>query len=81
MTIAEDRDLTNDDRATMAEHALAMVEDGQGQELAVVDLLVNLMHLCDRDGLEFSECLGAAEDHYVTELTDFVVTDLGPPGE
>jgi hypothetical protein len=47
---------------------IAVIEDGQGRELAVVDLLANLMHLCDRDGFDFDELMAAADDHYFTEV-------------
>jgi hypothetical protein len=63
-----DGDLTNATRAQLAEMALAVIEDGQGRELAVVDLLANLMHLCDRDGFDFDVLMAAAEDHYENEV-------------
>jgi hypothetical protein len=63
-----DGELTNATRAQLAEMALAVIEDGQGRELAVVDLMANLMHLCDRDGFDFDELMAAAEDHYDIEV-------------
>lgn len=63
-----DLELTNDDRATMAEHALAVIEDGQGKELAIVDLLANLGHLCDREGWILDDLYGQAMNHYDAEL-------------
>lgn len=62
--------LTNRDRAGIAELALTMVEDGQGRQDAVTDLLANLMHLCDQEGWAFFELLDLAESHYGQECDE-----------
>ncbi len=54
---------TNDDRAGKAMGAL----DGGGYTEAV-DLLSDLMHLCDLEGEDFGQLLGSARMHYLSEI-------------
>ncbi len=68
----------NNKRATWAQEAMEAVpafsemlapEEG-GPYTAVKDLLCDLMHFCDREGLEFDEALDAARDLYEGEVAD-----------
>ncbi len=65
----------NDKRATWAEHALEefMLQTGTDPENALADLLVDLMHLCDRVPEtygEFDAQLSRARGHYANETSD-----------
>jgi len=42
-----------------------------GKDTAVADLLADLMHYCDVEGLSFSGCLARAEGNYEAEKGDF----------
>jgi hypothetical protein len=41
-----------------------------GYETAITDLIADLQHLCDEQGIEFAEVLRVAEDHYQAELAE-----------
>ena len=61
---------TNADRANDAETALAAHAELVGndeQPTAIVDLLTDLMHLCDEQSLNFDNLLGTARNHHSHE--------------
>lgn len=57
--------MKNDERACRAQMAVDLGEEGG--DSAIVDLLANLRHLCDREGLDFAELDSMAYIHYITE--------------
>ena len=65
-------DVNNNDRAEWAQtglDAFAVEIGGRGEPLAqnMGDLLADLMHLCDREGIDFKDVLRVAETHYTEE--------------
>ena len=67
---------TNDDRAEWAEKALDTFAevtgldrsgDKEDKELLVGDMISDLMHYCDREGLDWSVVTGRGGDHYREE--------------
>lgn len=44
--------------------------EGDGPELAISDLLADLMHFCKADKIDFSRCLARAQDHFKEETED-----------
>jgi hypothetical protein len=44
--------------------------DADGLDVALTDLLTDLMHLCDQYGLEFDRNLLMAKVHYSEETSD-----------
>lgn len=69
---------TNEDRAEWAWRALEAFAKQTGQdtnggdlkydrEIVVSDLLCDLMHLCDRDGIDFNLALQNGQDNYREE--------------
>lgn len=68
---------TNDERAEWAYAALERFAHKTGQdesgdlqhdrEWVLSDLLADLMHLCDRDGMDFNRCLVRGQTHYKGE--------------
>lgn len=64
-----DPDNQNDDRARWAGAALeAFQKTTRCSEVeALVDLLCDLMHWCDRHGADFREALNQAKGHYQEE--------------
>jgi hypothetical protein len=67
--IPPDPDDQNDDRSDWAEAALVTFAEqtGTDEEDAVADLLCDLMHFCDRHGLEFRDELARGEGNYEEE--------------
>jgi hypothetical protein len=67
---------TNTARAAWAKRALATLQretgltDADGLDVALTDLLTDLMHLCDQYGLEFDRNLLMAKVHYSEETSD-----------
>lgn len=69
---------TNDDRAAWAYDGIAAFAKRTGQDNSgdlkhdlpsvIGDFLADLMHLCDRDGINFDECLANGRGHYEHEL-------------
>lgn len=59
----------NDERADWADGCIArfMSITGCDREDAPSDLLCNLMHWCDRNGLQFEDELDRGKDHYIDE--------------
>lgn len=55
----------NQDRAERAQQAVDLQEEGG--DTGIVDLLANLRHLCDREGLDFAKLDRMAYAHYVLE--------------
>lgn len=39
----------------------------EGDSSAVVDILSDLRHLCERHGFDFADCLRVSGDHYAAE--------------
>jgi hypothetical protein len=72
-TLPPDRKYMNDGRAAWAATALqhfAFITGADGED-ALTDLLVNLMHWCDRSSADFNKHLATARLHYEAEtLTD-----------
>ena len=64
-----DPEQRNDTRAHWADAALLMFQDwtGSDAEDAVSDLLADLMHWCDRHGVDFDTELRRAQGHYEAE--------------
>jgi hypothetical protein len=62
-------DLTNGQRAQNAADCLKHVFDfdENDKDTAVSDLLANLMHLCDRENVDFADCLRRADNNYQAE--------------
>ncbi len=65
---------TNQDRAQWALSALQTFADvtglsiaHDGLEMTVRDFMADLAHLCDRDGLNLSDIIRAATNHYLDE--------------
>ena len=61
---------TNENRANWAENAINNYCQETGDddtETGMTDLLADMMHLCDRDGFDFSTSLARAEMHYLEE--------------
>lgn len=56
----------NQERATRAQMAVDLQEEGG--DAGIIDLLANLRHLCDREGLDFDELDHMAYTHYASEL-------------
>lgn len=56
------------DRAATALHPY-LEENGTYDETALTDLLSDLMHWADRNGVTFTECLERAQMHYEAETT------------
>lgn len=76
MNLPPDPEGQNDDRAEWARQALetfaattGLNMDGETPE-AIGDLLANIMHFCDRNGLDFDERLANARFHYDEETQD-----------
>lgn len=64
---------TNDDRANRGFDAVVTGSDYHADEdmlNAIGDTLANIMHLCERDGIDFQNRLAVAEDHFKAELAD-----------
>ena len=64
----------NDDRAEWAQNALdafasvtGMNTAGEDAETIMTDLLADLMHWSDRNGVKFSDVLSRAQSHYSEE--------------
>lgn len=69
-------DVTNQDRCKWAMAAvqtfagvtgLDTAPEADGLQTAIVDLLADLMHLCDANGLQLHELMPSAERHYAAE--------------
>ena len=60
----------NDKRAAWAASALATFQEATGTDLCDVvgDLLVDLMHWCDRNNQDFEAAMYRARDHYAAEI-------------
>ena len=56
----------NEGRAERAQIAVDLQEEGG--DTGIVDLLANLRHLCDREGLNFAELDSMAYAHYIAEM-------------
>ena len=70
----------NQGHAGSARKAIAASASDPGQDLptSVSDLLVNLAHLCDAEGLEFVEILTRAIRHWQVERIDPTSVLEGP---
>lgn len=73
MKLPPDPDGQNDDRASWAQHAIDAHGEITGATAAgdgdcnFADLLCNLMHWCDREGIDIHEALNDAHDLYRQE--------------
>jgi hypothetical protein len=72
--IPPDPEGQNDDRASWAAHAIEafsditnMRNDGEDDETILGDLLTDLMHWCDRQGIDFDTKLITARVNYAVE--------------
>ncbi len=66
---------TNRERASQASHALDEYAEHTGNEdedrkTVIIDLLSDLMHLCEIEDIDFDSCLWHANDHYTTESNE-----------
>lgn len=66
------KDITNQDRAEWAYCALERFQDKTqtDDEDALADLLCDLMHLADRDGLDFDNELNRARNNHTEEVAE-----------
>lgn len=73
------REVTNDDRAGLAQAAIDtfMRETGTDSEDAISDLLCNLMHLCNQRGDDFTAELNRGAGHYQAEVEIEAKQDAG----
>lgn len=65
--------MTNEERALNAEHAVAAFWGSQGEEelqTKIGDLLANLRHLCDREGISYDAADKAGRSHHACELIE-----------
>ena len=71
MTTKLNPDGMNGTRADAAEHAVSafMGATSTDREDAIADLLTNLQHLCDREGIDFAAQLARANRNYTSETT------------
>jgi hypothetical protein len=54
---------------TLKTHLAAIYDDGRGATKAnVTDILTDLRHLCDAEGIDFADCDRNARDHYLPEI-------------
>ena len=69
MNLPPDPEGMNETRAGWADDCIAHFMGSTGAELgdALSDLLCNLMHWCDRNGLQFENELERAAKHYAQE--------------
>jgi hypothetical protein len=70
--VRPDPDGQNADRAEWAASALRHFQCTTGTDYddALADLLCDLMHWCDREGLSFNDALSNGTSHYTAETTD-----------
>ena len=55
-------------------HLAKIYDDGRGATGSnVVDMLTDLRHLCDAEGLNFSQCDRIARQHYAPEVAQNTV--------
>lgn len=75
---------TNDQRASWAKEAVMAHVGARGdtpdtdEKTGVVDLLTDLMHLCDEAGLDFDAALEAARSHYEAETWENRTAAMSP---
>lgn len=74
LDLPPDPERHNDNRAAWAATALNAFADvtmmntaGEDGETILGDLLADLMHWCDRNGVDFNDMLERARDHYEEE--------------
>lgn len=72
MNLPPDPDGQNDDRGEWAEMAIKAFRDQTGCDLedAISDLLADIGHWCDRNGMNFQDELSRASMHYGAETGD-----------
>lgn len=76
LTVPPDPEGKNEDRAEWAQDALEafaaathMDTAGEDDQTIMTDLLCNLRHYADRNGIDFRQCLRIANVHYQEETT------------
>ena len=67
--------MDNADRAErfelMLDHArLAGLVDRNSYRVQIIDVLANMMHYCDQEGIEFGSCLSMAMGHHNEEKNE-----------
>lgn len=67
------KQITNQQRAEMAYRALNKFSEltgieGEDESDQISDLLCNLMHYADEQGVDFDECIKLAKHHYKNEI-------------
>ena len=67
------KQITNAQRAEMAYRALKKFSEltgveGEDESDQISDLLCNLMHCADEQGVDFDECIELAKHHYKNEI-------------
>jgi HEAT repeat protein len=60
---------TNDERADIADDALEVMQDDD-RPSQICDLMVNLMHLANREGMCVNALMRRVQMHYDAEATD-----------
>lgn len=73
-TLPPDPENMNDDRAEWAAaaihafgHTTRMIQAGEDHDTIVCDLIADIMHWCDRNEVDFDDCLRIATNHYSAE--------------
>ena len=67
--------MNNQDRAESACKAVERFSDAldmgdEDDDTRISDLLCNMMHFCDQQGVDFHDCLERASRNYETEIAD-----------
>ena len=72
MTLPPDPEGMNNDRAEWAAAAMRHFQYTTGCDFedAIGDLLADMMHWCDRNGVAFEQALAQAREHYTEETTE-----------
>ncbi len=70
--------ITNKDRSGLAQQAVEAFATATGmeaepEEAVIGDLLCDLMHYCEQNGVEFDDCLGSARMHYSVGVFEDIV--------
>lgn len=77
MNLPADPDRLNELRARRAQTAVDTHDEAchEDEETSIADLLCNLMHLCDRNGVDFVEQFHRARKNYASETS----REIQPP--
>jgi hypothetical protein len=67
--------MSNETRAELAGNAVARFMQDTGlenedMETGITDLLADILHLCDKEGIDIDRCKRMASYHYTEEVTE-----------